>query len=34
MEQVSVRIQISEASLPSIPSWMGEVAAFAASPHA
>jgi hypothetical protein len=29
MEQVSVRMQISEASLPSLPSWLAEVAAFA-----
>jgi len=29
MEHFSVRIQISEASLPSIPSWLAEVAAFA-----
>jgi hypothetical protein len=29
MEQVSVRMQISEASLPSLPPWFAEVAAFA-----
>jgi hypothetical protein len=29
MGQVSVRVQISETSLPSFPPWLAEVAAFA-----